>query len=119
PRKLIFVHPWVRDLRDPPDGFTWRSTANDGDNVSYVETVHSSTSTWTVHAPVPAVTMDDYTRALRLAVRLQEPFHALLLQQQPNGEFKRVAAEHEIVVPGIQSSITLAKDVHIGVVEIL
>ncbi|KAF8137715.1 hypothetical protein EV363DRAFT_1131203, partial [Boletus edulis] len=120
PRKLIFVHPWVRDLCDPPDGFTWRrNTANDGDNVSYVETVHSSTSTWTVDAPVPAVTMDDYTRALRLAVRLQEPFHALLLQQQPNGEFKRVAAEHEIVVPGIQSSITLAKDVHIGVVEIL
>ncbi|KAF8434726.1 hypothetical protein L210DRAFT_3552125 [Boletus edulis BED1] len=120
PRKLIFVHPWVRDLRDPPDGFTWRrGTANDSDNVSYVETVHSSTSTWTVHAPVPAVTIDDYTRALRLGVRLQEPFHALLLQQQPNGEFKRVAAEHEIVVPGIQSSITLAKDVHIGVVEIL
>lgn len=25
-RKLVFVHPWIHDLRDPLDRFTWRST---------------------------------------------------------------------------------------------
>ena len=38
--------------------------------------------------------MDDYTLALRLIVRLRQPFNALLLQHQPDGEFKRVAAEN-------------------------
>ncbi|KAF8138961.1 hypothetical protein EV363DRAFT_1155210, partial [Boletus edulis] len=57
--------------------------------------------------------------ALRLVVRLQQPFHALLLQQQPNGEFKRVATEHEIIVPGMKYSINFTKDVRTEVVEIL
>ncbi|KAF8437301.1 hypothetical protein L210DRAFT_3631847 [Boletus edulis BED1] len=47
------------------------------------------------------------------------PFHALLLQQQPNGEFKRVATEHEIIVPGMKYSINFTKDVRTEVVEIL
>jgi hypothetical protein len=41
--------------------------------------------------------MDDYTRVLQLVVRLQQPFHALLLEQHSHGEYKRAAAEHEIV----------------------
>ncbi|KAF8416534.1 hypothetical protein L210DRAFT_2534716 [Boletus edulis BED1] len=53
--------------------------------------------------------MDEYTRALRLVVRLQQPFHALLLQQQPNGEFRRVAAEHEIVIPESNVRINLQR----------
>ncbi|KAF8431059.1 WD40-repeat-containing domain protein [Boletus edulis BED1] len=101
PRGLIFVHPWIRDLRDPLDGFTWRSTVDDDMR--------------------PAATMNEYNRALWLVVRLQQPFHALLLQQQPDGEFKRIAAEHEIIVPGIQLERpdSLARDIHTGVVDIL
>ncbi|KAF8546332.1 hypothetical protein OG21DRAFT_1502001 [Imleria badia] len=126
PRKFIFVHPWIHDLRDPFDGFVWGSTA-DGDEydadpeIEYLsdpETEFASAPSSPLHTAF-AVTMDDYICALRLVVRLQQPFHALLLQQQPNGEFRRVAAEHEIVVPGIEDSINFARDVCTDVVEIL
>ena len=115
PRKLIFVHPWIHDLRDPLDGFTWESGVDDDEYDSGPESEAGSAPNSPLYAP-PAATMDDYTRALRLIVRLQQSFHALLLQQQPNGEFKRIAAEHEIVMPGIDRQ---PKDIRIEVVEIL
>jgi len=110
PRKLIFVHPWIYDLRDPLDGFIWESGADDDECDSDSES--------SLYAP-PAAAMDDYTRALRLIVRLQQSFHALLLQQQPSGEFKRIAAEHEIVMPGIDRPVNFARDIRIEVVEVL
>ncbi|KAF8127433.1 hypothetical protein EV363DRAFT_1138425, partial [Boletus edulis] len=116
PRKLVFVHPWIRDLCDPHDGVIWGSTT--GENEDGDESDPELHAHFPLHAR-PAAMMDEYTRALRLIIRLQQPFHALLLQQQPNGEFKRVAAEHEIVVPGIKRPDSFAKDVHTGVVEIL
>ncbi|KAF8127540.1 hypothetical protein EV363DRAFT_1071614, partial [Boletus edulis] len=106
PRKLIFVHPWIRELRDPLVGFPWESTAEDDESDAESE-------------PGSAAIMDEYTRALRLVVRLQQPFHALLLQQQPNGEFRRVVAEHEIVIPGIKRPDKFATDMRAEVVEIL
>ncbi|KAF8137708.1 hypothetical protein EV363DRAFT_1155979 [Boletus edulis] len=118
PRKLVFVHPWIRDICDPHDGFTWASTADDSDSDSDPETEPGSTPTSPLDAQ-PTAPMDNYTRALRLVVRLQQPFHALLLQQQPHGEFKRVAAKYEIVIPGIKRLDNFARDVHTGVVEIL
>ncbi|KAF8124545.1 hypothetical protein EV363DRAFT_1177948 [Boletus edulis] len=117
PRKLIFVHPWIRELRDPLDGFTWGSTVED-DVESDAESEFCSAPSSPLSAP-PTIAMDEYTRALRLIVRLQQPFHALLLQQQPNGEFKRVAAEHEIVIPGLKRPDIFAGDMHADVVEIL
>ncbi|KAF8552461.1 hypothetical protein OG21DRAFT_1511487 [Imleria badia] len=124
PRRLIFVHPWIRDLCDSLHDYGWGSTDDDDDDDDDDESdsdaeadagcPHSSP----LHA-VPAATMDDYTRALRMVVRLQQPFHALLLQRQTNGEFKRVAAEHEIVVPGIDRRVNFSKDIRTEVVEIL
>ncbi|KAF8121689.1 hypothetical protein EV363DRAFT_1184646 [Boletus edulis] len=110
PRKLIFVHPWIRELRDPLDGFTLGSTVEDDEE--------SDTESEAWYAP-PAAAMDEYTRALRLVVRLQQPFHALVLQQQPNGEFKRVAAEHEIIVSGVKRPDKFAEDIRAEFVEIL
>ena len=95
PRRLILVHPWIRELLDPFDPSTWGSTTyGDGDN-------------------------NGYTRALRLLARLYQPFYPLLLQQQPNGEYKRVAVDHEIVVQGLDLHVDLAKHARIDVVEIL
>ncbi|KAF8137592.1 hypothetical protein EV363DRAFT_1122023, partial [Boletus edulis] len=120
PRKLILVHPWIRDLRDPPEEFTWASTADSDEYDSGPDAeFQSAPSSPGMHASVvlgPA--MDEYTRALRLVVRLQQPFYALLLEQQRHGEFRRVAAEHEIVVPGIERAINFAGDVRTEVVEI-
>ena len=93
PRRLIFVHPWIRELLDPLDRSAWGSTTHADDN--------------------------DYTRALRLIARLHQPFYPLLLQQQQNREYKRVAVEREIVVQGLDPRVDLARDVRIEVVEIL
>ena len=125
PRRLILVHPWIRELSGPVhhDGFTWGHTTDDHEHKPYPEAraeADSIMSPWPSPLPVPlATTMDDYTRALQLIVRLQQPFPALMLQRQLNGEFKRVAAEHEITVPGIERSINLTRDLCVAVVDIL
>lgn len=62
--------------------------------------------------------VDDYTRALQMLARLGQPFNALLLVRQPNGEYKRVAAENEIVVSGLGTDINL-KNIQAKVLEIL
>ena len=96
PRRLALVHPWIRELLDPLDRSIWGSTthADDDDN--------------------------GYTRALRLIARLHQPFYPLLLQQQSNGEYKRVAVEHKIVVQGLDPWVVdLSRDVRIEVVVIL
>ena len=119
PRKLILVHPWIRDLHEPFDAFTWGNVADDDEDESGLEddSDYQSTISSPSHIVSPAA-MDDYTRALRLVVRMQQEFHALLLQQQRDGEFKRVGAEHDIVVPGIKRSINFA-DIRTEVVEIM
>ena len=106
PRRLIFVHPWIHDLLDPLDGLTWGTAAGDDEHESNPESEAGSASTSPLHA-LPAATVN-FARVLRLILRLQQPFHALLLQQQPNGEFERIAAEHEIVMPGIDRRINFA-----------
>ena len=121
-RKLVFVHPWIRDLRDPLDGLTWESTADEDEDENNSESGPEAETGSAPSSPlrvVPVPTMDDYTRALRLVVRLQQPFHALLLQQQPNGEFKRVATDHEIIVPGLGHQVNFVRDIHADVVEVL
>ncbi|KAF8137530.1 hypothetical protein EV363DRAFT_1091688, partial [Boletus edulis] len=116
--KLIFVHPWIRDLRDP-HGFVWGSTADDGSEESDPDSESGYMSTSSLNDLPRSTKMDGNTRALRLVARLQQPFHALLLQQQPHGEFKRVAAEHEIMLPGLKHPIKSVRDIHTEVVEVL
>ena len=50
--------------------------------------------------------------------RLRHPFNALLLEQQPNCQHKRVAAEQEIIVPGVPDK-TDPKDIRAKLVEIV
>ena len=122
PRKLIFVYPWVRDLYDPFDDFNWGcsdSEDEDEDEDKSDPETDAGSSPPSPLAAVPAPIMDDYTRALRLIARLQQPFHGPILQKQVNGEFKRVAAEYAIVVPGIDRRINFAKNIRTGIVEIL
>jgi len=40
---------------------------------------------------------ESYSRALRLIVRLGQPFGAFLLAQQRGGEYKRIASDHDII----------------------
>jgi len=126
PCKLVFAHPWIRDLRGPAEEESYGSSS-DGDDESLswsgsdVEEESLSPAVPDVATSLytgPVATMDVSTGALRLIIRLQQPFHGLFLQQQSHGEYKRVAAEHEIVVPGLERRISSAKDVRVEVVEI-
>ncbi|KAI6015000.1 hypothetical protein F5J12DRAFT_911546 [Pisolithus orientalis] len=109
-QKFVFAHPWIDYIRGPSSGVTWgddseSDTDSDSDEVASSHTVS-----------VPQV--DNYTRALEVIVRLGQPFSTLLLVQQSNGTYKRVAAENEIVVSGLGTNIA-SKHIRAKVLEVL
>jgi hypothetical protein len=118
PWTFVFVHPWLYDLYDPQDVFVsddeWESESDAG------------SADGTDDAPAPAsplhtgisARVDTSTQALRLTARLGCPFNALLLERQSNGQYKRVAAEHEIIVPGVPPQ-TNFKDLRAKVLEVV
>ena len=130
PRKLVFVHPWLRNLRDPLDGFMSDDIPESESDVGSSNEAEdsdagSSDTQWhdalTAVSPLdakPSPRLDRSTLALRLIARLGRPFNALLLEQQPNGQYKRLAAKHEIIVPGVPYQTT-PKDIKLKVVEII
>ncbi|KAI6144246.1 hypothetical protein BKA82DRAFT_4515649 [Pisolithus tinctorius] len=110
PQQLVFAHPWIHYIRGPSGGITWEDDAESDTDSDSAEV-----------APLPAapaLQIDNYTRALEMIARLGQPFSAFLLLKQPNGEYKRVAAENEIVVPGLGTNIT-SKNIRAKVLEIL
>ncbi|KAF8550593.1 TPR-like protein [Imleria badia] len=118
PWKLVFAQPWLCDLCDPLDGPILdderlvESDGGSGNGTRDTSTPSSPTS------PEPSPRVDPSTRALRFIARLGRPFNALLFEQQSNGQFKRVAAEHEIIVPGVPYQTNL-KDIPTKVLEIV
>ncbi|KAI6030213.1 hypothetical protein EDC04DRAFT_105039 [Pisolithus marmoratus] len=118
PRKFVFVHPWLRYIRGSRSEVAWEddseldtdSDLGSGSNAGLDEAARSQA--------VPTPRIGDYTRALHMIARLGQPFSALLLVQQPNGDYKRVAAESEIVVSGLGTNIT-SKNIQVKVLEIL
>jgi hypothetical protein len=120
PWKLVFVHPWLRDLydHDPLDGFLSddeqeaESDASEGQG-----TDDASVPVSPLHAE-PSARVDTSIQALRLIARLGCSFNALLLERQSNGQYKRVAVEYEIIVPGVPSQ-TNPKDIQTKVLEIV
>ncbi|KAI6022663.1 hypothetical protein EDC04DRAFT_3143649 [Pisolithus marmoratus] len=121
PHKFVFVHPWIRHIRGPSSGIVWEGdleSDTDSDSDLYFD---AASDQGVQPSPLEAVCtpqVDDYTRALEMIVRLGQPFNALLLVQQPNGEYNRVAAENEIVVSGLGTDIT-PKNIQAKVLEIL
>ena len=113
PRRLVFVYPWIPDLRELPDG-----SVSDDEAESDVGSSDKSESEWDVGSgdgtddaservspsdAEPSAQVDPSSLlALRLIARLGRSFNALLLKEQSNKQqYKRVAAEHEIIVPGV------------------
>ncbi|KAF8547519.1 TPR-like protein [Imleria badia] len=124
PRKLVFVHPWLRDLRDPLDDESEaESDVGSNDEVEAESDAGSGDGSDDASAPTsplhaePSARVDPSTLALRLIARLGRPFNAILLEQQPNGQYKRVATENEIIVPGVPYK-TNPKDIKVKVLEI-
>ncbi|KAI5980846.1 hypothetical protein EDC04DRAFT_2917210 [Pisolithus marmoratus] len=121
PQKLVFAHPWIPYIRGPSDGDTW-----EGDSESVVDFGSDSeydTGSYETVPPspldaTPALQVDDYTQALQMIARLGQPFNALLLVQQPDRHYRRVATENEIVVPGLGTDVT-SQNVRATTLEIL
>ena len=125
PKKLVFVHPWLHDLRDPLDDFVpddeqeVGSIVEDdalGDGVDDDDSDDSLPAT-PLHAE-PSAPVDRNGQALRLFVRLGRPFSALLLERQNNSQYKRVASDCEIIVSGVPYQ-TNPKDLRAKVLEIV
>ena len=128
PRKLVFVYPWLHDLRDPLDEFMSDDESEPESDVGSSDEAEADSDAGSgendasvpaspLHAK-PLARVDSCTLALRLVARLGRPFNALLLEQQPNRQYKRVAAEHEIIVPGVPNKTDL-QDIKLKVVEIV
>ncbi|KAI6042190.1 hypothetical protein EDC04DRAFT_2892117 [Pisolithus marmoratus] len=92
PQKLVFAHPWIRHIQGPNCGLSWGGdfdSGTDSDSDSYFDAASDEDED---EPPSPfhtvlAPQVDDYTLALQIIARLGQPFNALLLVQQPNGEY--------------------------------
>ncbi|KAF8129630.1 hypothetical protein EV363DRAFT_1168658 [Boletus edulis] len=118
PRRLVFVHPWISQIRGPhPHGGVGIDVSDSEPEVGE----DAGTDEESGAAPplgVLATPLDHRTLALQMIVRVRQRFNALLLLRQPGGEYKRVAAENEIVVQ-ISRSQVRSKDIHAEVLDIL
>jgi hypothetical protein len=98
-QSFLLVRPWDRsllelpNLADLPDLFDTESEDDDwSPPVSPVD--DSPVGSLGKHGPIDP---ESYSRALRLIVRLGQPFSAFLLAQQQGGEYKRIASDHNII----------------------
>jgi hypothetical protein len=100
PTQQAFLHvrPWDRSLLESHD-FADHSDLSDIEIVDDwsppVSPLHdSSVRSLGENGPVDS---ESYSRALRLIVRMRQPFSAFLLAQQWGGEYKRIASDQNIV----------------------
>ena len=125
PERLVFVDLRIHGVLEPRGAATWEDRSeSDVESISDLSMGNNGAGTdgELVHAPiieeVPSVPqLDTYTRALQVIAHLGQPFSALLLLQQSDGTYRRVAADHEIVVRGTGKKVP--KDIRVEVLEIL
>ncbi|KAG1788345.1 uncharacterized protein HD556DRAFT_1538722 [Suillus plorans] len=99
---FLLVRPWDRRLLELPDFAEQPAFDNDVEDMSDPGTPldHSHRS-----ARQERIDSERHSRALRLIVRLGQPFGAFLLAQQRGGEYKRIASDRDIIaqVKGVAS----------------
>jgi hypothetical protein len=97
-QSFLLVRPWdrslleLRNLVDLPDLSDTESEEDWSPPASPLD--DSPVGSLGEHGPVDS---ESYSRALRLIVRLGQPFSAFLLAQQQGGEYKRIASDQNIV----------------------
>jgi len=87
---ILLVRPWSRDLLELYD------STDDAHSVE-LETMPKSPSHDSLPAQTEPIYSESHSRALQLIVRIGQPFSALLLARQRDGEFKRIASDHDII----------------------
>ncbi|KAG1766605.1 hypothetical protein EV702DRAFT_1282874 [Suillus placidus] len=103
-QKFVLVRPWDRSLLELPDfagppnvmepsDFGHDTESEEDYGMSPSSPLDDRSSGHSVEQEV----VDLESRALRLLVRLGQPFSAFLLAQQRSGEYKRIASDHDII----------------------
>ena len=116
PWKLLFVHPWLCDVRDPLDDLVF----DDEQEVEPDDDDDPDDSMPATLLPAdPLAPVDHYQQALRLIARLGRPFNALLLERQNNNQYKRIATDCKIMTSGVPSHWANPKDLWAKVLEIV
>ncbi|KAG0706091.1 hypothetical protein DFH29DRAFT_1025833 [Suillus ampliporus] len=90
---FLIIRPWKRHDLGLPD---FADDAQNVDNWSEPESPLDRSPDGYPGENEP-VGSESHSRALRLIVRLGQPFGALLLAQQRSGEYKRIASDHNVV----------------------
>jgi hypothetical protein len=96
---FLLVRPWDRSLLELPDFANDTHSVNDMRSIDALTLSGSMSSDSLSLLPAEYGTSDSelHPRALRLVVRLGQPFSAFLLAQQRGGEYKRIASDHNII----------------------
>ncbi|KAG2353153.1 WD40-repeat-containing domain protein [Suillus spraguei] len=119
---FLLIRPWDRDLLGVPDFAEQPDSTDDTESIGDWSEAGSPLDDSQLYAfdkfhggsPVEG---EPVYRALRLMVRLGQPFDAFLLAQQRVGEYKRIASDHNIVAQ--VKDITSVDKMDIRTVEIL
>ncbi|KAJ8582288.1 hypothetical protein M405DRAFT_800481 [Rhizopogon salebrosus TDB-379] len=94
---FLLVRPWDRDILYPvPDSAPDSTDLDDTQGVDDINPPESRADDW-FHADHGLDDSESHTQALRLIVRLGQPFGVFLLAQQRGGEYKRIASDHDII----------------------
>jgi len=101
--KLLLVRPWDRDLLEPDSCAEQFNLADDAQS-TITEDYGTAPSSPMCDSPgmrpgenAPIDSEPD-SRVSQMIIRLRQPFSAFLLAQQWGGEYKRIAADHAIIV---------------------
>ncbi|KAG2337875.1 hypothetical protein BDR05DRAFT_1004670 [Suillus weaverae] len=112
---LILARPWNRSLLGlsgaPDDAQSLGSWSDHGSSLQ--DSIHNFSG-----AP-EVVDKDPCLQALQLIVRLGQPFSAILLERQPNGEYKRTASDQNIVAKLIDPASSIQTKMDIRYLDIL
>ncbi|KAG1789642.1 uncharacterized protein HD556DRAFT_1311230 [Suillus plorans] len=118
-RKFVVIRPWDRSLLELPGFSTPSNYKNNAESEEDYGTPPSPSDDWSGGSPVKQGMPDlIQSRALRLLVRLGQPFGAFLLAQQRSGEYKRIATDYDIIGQ-IQDVVSVGDLMDIRTIEIL
>ncbi|KAG2339151.1 hypothetical protein BDR05DRAFT_968237 [Suillus weaverae] len=124
---FYLVRPWNRDLLELPDfaELPTHTEPHPSPDASQSMEEYQTPPGSPLHdiLPVPpgekgTVDSESHSRALRLIVRLGQPFSAFLLAQQRGGEYKRIASDH-VIVAQVKDIASARNIVDVRTLEIL
>ncbi|KAG2038248.1 hypothetical protein BDR03DRAFT_1091297 [Suillus americanus] len=116
---FVLVRPWERSLLELPGlPYSGADTESEGDYWAPPSSPsHDSDSP--SRSFVKQEVVDLESRALRLLVRLGQPFGAFLLARQHGGEYKRVASDRDIIAQTVEVMYPVQDLMEIRTIEIL